>query len=235
MHTDRTTSTAASDAIIASAQARQIPVISAKQMLTWLDARNNSSFGNMTWSNNQLTFSVAVRNDANNIKAMLPFFAESGQLVSITRNGSPVTFTTQTIKGMQYGFFAPVAGNNTYVATYNNVLARVAAPPAVVTAQIEQTAAIEKVKEEKSIQPGKLYVNVMPNPSTSYFNMVINSNDENPVTVRVMDISGRVIETHEKIAYSGILKLGQLWKAGSYFAEVIQGGQRKVVKLIKAN
>ncbi len=65
--------------------------------------------------------------------------------------------------------------------------------------------------------------------------MVINSNDENPVTVRVMDISGRVIETHEKIAYSGILKLGQLWKAGSYFAEVIQGEQRKVVKLIKAN
>ena len=124
---------------------------------------------------------------------------------------------------------------NTYVATYNNIQARVAAPPAVVTAQTEQIAPAEKVKEEKSIQPGKLYVNVMPNPSTGYFNMVINSNDENPVTVRVMDISGRVIETHEKITYSGILKLGQSWKAGSYFAEVIQGEQRKVVKLIKAN
>ncbi len=175
MHTDQTSSTAASDAIIASAQARQVPVISAKQMLTWLDGRNNSSFGNMTWNNNQLTFSVTVRNGANSIKAMLPFFAESGQLVSITRNGSPVSFTTQTIKGMQYGFFAPVAGTNTYVANYS-VMTRVAAPPpAVVTAQTEQIASVEKVKEEKSIQPGKLYVNVMPNqvPAISTWSLTV--------------------------------------------------------------
>ena len=32
------------DAIIAAAQARGVPVVSARQMLTWLDGRNTSSF-----------------------------------------------------------------------------------------------------------------------------------------------------------------------------------------------
>ena len=45
-----------SDATIASAKAHNVPIISAKQMLTWLDGRNGSSFGAMTWNNNQLTF-----------------------------------------------------------------------------------------------------------------------------------------------------------------------------------
>ena len=46
MHTD-IADHAGSNVIIASAQARQIPVISAKQLLTWLDGRNNSFFSNM--------------------------------------------------------------------------------------------------------------------------------------------------------------------------------------------
>ena len=36
---------AGSDAIVASAQARGVPVVSGRQMLTWLDGRNGSSFG----------------------------------------------------------------------------------------------------------------------------------------------------------------------------------------------
>ena len=75
----------------------------------------------------------------------------------------------------------------------------------------------------------------MPNPSVNYFNLVITSNDANPVTVRVHDLFGRLIEIHEKISSTGILRLGQGWRGGTYFAEVIQGDQRKVVKLIKTN
>ena len=44
-----------SDAIVASAQARGVPVVSARQMLAWLDGRNGSSFGSLTWSGNTLT------------------------------------------------------------------------------------------------------------------------------------------------------------------------------------
>ena len=109
MHTDTANHTG-SNAIIASALARQVPVISAKQMLTWLDGRNNSFFGNITWSNNQLSFPITAYSGANNLQAMLPLYSTNGQLTSITRNGSSIPFTTQTIKGMQYAFFDVAIG-----------------------------------------------------------------------------------------------------------------------------
>ena len=43
MHTDQVAH-AGSDAIVASAQARGVPIVSSKQMLTWLDGRNSSTF-----------------------------------------------------------------------------------------------------------------------------------------------------------------------------------------------
>ena len=49
MHTDAVNSPGA-DAIVASAKARGVPVVSAQQMLTWLDGRNGSSFGSIAYS-----------------------------------------------------------------------------------------------------------------------------------------------------------------------------------------
>jgi hypothetical protein len=225
MHTDHKSSEG-SDAIIASAQARQVPVISARQLLTWLDGRNNSSFGNITWRNNELGFSISVRNDAHNLKAMLPFYSEKGELISISSNGNPVLFTTQTIKGIKYAFFAPEPGTNKILASYtakkNNK---------VVKTNDKQLL----LAEEKKDSAARLYVNVMPNPSNNYFNVIINSNDQEPVAVRILDISGRIVETHEKIASTGILRLGETLKRGSYFAEVTQGRLSKVIKIVKVN
>jgi hypothetical protein len=118
MHTDVNggNSTQGSDAIIAAAQARNVPVISAKQMLTWLDGRNNSSFGNMTWSGNALSFTASVFNGAHLIYGMLPYNHNGGQLQTLTLNGGGVSFTTEIIKGIEYAFFPTNTGN--YVATY---------------------------------------------------------------------------------------------------------------------
>ena len=49
-----------------------------------------------------------------------------------------------------------------------------------------------------------------------------------------MDIFGRVVERHERIAANTVLKVGDKWTNGSYFAEVTQGDQRKIIKIIKA-
>lgn len=118
MHTDSAQHIGASR-IIASAQAHNVPVIAAKQLLTWLDGRNNSFFSNLTWSNNQLSFSVNAKSGARNLKAMLPFYSGTNQVTTITRNGNNVPFTVQTIKGMQYAFFEVATGVYNYVATYN--------------------------------------------------------------------------------------------------------------------
>lgn len=119
MHTDNASSTG-SDAIIASAQARQIPVVSARQMLDWLDGRNNSSFGSITWNSNQLNFTITNNTGLHQLKAMLPVQSATATLTSITRNGNPVAYTISTIKGISYAFFDALAGD--YQADYTTCI-----------------------------------------------------------------------------------------------------------------
>jgi hypothetical protein len=115
MHTDFGTH-AGSDAIVASAQARSVPVITARQLLNWLDGKNGSSFSNISWNTNTLSFSIEVGAGARGLRAMLPINAPSGVLASITRNGTPVSYTVEVIKGVAYAFFPGDFGN--YSALY---------------------------------------------------------------------------------------------------------------------
>jgi hypothetical protein len=114
-HTDSNIS-AVSDAVVASAQARGVPIVSARQMLTWLDGRNSSSFSGLVWNNNTLSFAIAPGTGARGLQAMIPLRAAAGTVASITLNGTPVSYTTQQIKGIEYALFSAASGN--YVATY---------------------------------------------------------------------------------------------------------------------
>jgi hypothetical protein len=116
MHTDFVAS-AGSDAIVASAQARGVPIVSSKQMLDWVDGRNASAFRGLAWNSNVLGFEVVVGAGANGLQGMLPVQAGTRTLQSLSRSGSAVPFTTQTIKGLQYALFTAAAG--TYAATYS--------------------------------------------------------------------------------------------------------------------
>ena len=229
MHTD-TANHIGSNRIIASAQARQVPIISARQMLTWLDGRNNSYFGTMTWNNNQLSFPATALAGARNLKGMLPVNAATGQLVSITRNGSAVSYTTETIKGITYAFFDITTGTNNYIATYSNVAGR-----GVSEEPVAATLAVVPSRDSVLNAKAALQVDVLPNPSTDQFTLVIKGTVGETVTVRITDITGRIKERHEAVPANGVLKLGASWKGGTYFAEVIQGDQRQVIKLVKLN
>jgi hypothetical protein len=115
MHTDYVASEG-SDAIVASAQARGVPLVTSLQMLQWLDGRNTSSFGSMNWSGGVLSFNISVGMGARNLRAMLPVNSSSGSLSNLKLGGQALAYTTQTIKGVLYAFFAANAGS--YQATY---------------------------------------------------------------------------------------------------------------------
>ncbi len=146
MHTDNNNpgdqSVVGSNAIIAAAQARQIPVISARQMLTWLDGRNSSSFSNIAWNANTLSFTVNTVSAAYKLQGMVPVSSAAGQLTGITRNAVPVSYTTEIIKGINYAFFD--AGQGNYAATYlvdntGPVITNITATPGSGTALITWT------------------------------------------------------------------------------------------------
>ena len=107
---------AEADATVNSAKARGVPIVSSRQMLNWLDARNNSSFGAITWNAGSLSFSVARAAGANGLQAMLPVRSADRVLSGLTRGGVNVAYTTSVVKGVEYAFFAADAG--TYVANY---------------------------------------------------------------------------------------------------------------------
>ncbi|MGH7789201.1 MAG: N,N-dimethylformamidase beta subunit family domain-containing protein [Candidatus Binatia bacterium] len=116
MHTD-TGNHSGANAIVASAQARSVPLVSGRQMLDWLDGRNASAFVGLEWNGWGLSFSVAVGPGANGLRAMLPPAPGGFPLASLTRNGAPWPFALQTIKGISYAVFDGTPG--AYVATYS--------------------------------------------------------------------------------------------------------------------
>jgi hypothetical protein len=125
MHTD-VAAHAGSTAIVAAAKARGVPVVSSKQMLTWIDGRNASAFGSVGYSGGALTFTVIEGTGSNGLLGMLPAQTASGILVSLTRGATAVPFTVQTVKGRSYATFTATGG--AYTAVYSG------APDTIITA-----------------------------------------------------------------------------------------------------
>jgi hypothetical protein len=114
-HTDQAITTE-SEAVVASARARGVPVIAARQMLTWLDARNAAAFSALGWNGSALSFTVSRGANARGLQGMLPWHSATGVLSALRRGSTAVPFTVQVVKGVEYAFFSADAGS--YVATY---------------------------------------------------------------------------------------------------------------------
>ncbi len=109
MHNDRVQSSGA-DAIVEAARSFHVPIVSAAQMLKWLDGRNASSFQNLTWSAGQLRFTTAVGTGGNGIQVLLPMSSGGGKLVSLTLDGREVATQTRVVTGLTYAAFAAAPG-----------------------------------------------------------------------------------------------------------------------------
>jgi hypothetical protein len=77
-----------------------------------------------------------------------------------------------------------------------------------------------------------LEVTVLNNPARDQFVLQIRGDRSRPVEIRLATATGQIMESRTVAAGSRIM-LGQRLPSGQYFAEVTQGGQRKVVKLLK--
>jgi Domain of unknown function (DUF4082)/Bacterial Ig-like domain/Bacterial Ig domain len=115
-----------SDTTLVSAQERGVPIITARQMLSWLDGRNSSSFGALSWSANTLNFSVNQAAGANGLQGMLPWRSGNQIVNSVKRNGVDLTYEVKTVKGVEYATFPASSGS--YAASY---LTDTAAPTVV--------------------------------------------------------------------------------------------------------
>ena len=116
MHADVANS-ADAQAILAASQARGVPVISALQLLQWLDGRNGSFFSALEWKEKALSFKVTLAPGSNGIDVMLPIEGPTGRLTAIACGSKPVAYTMLVVKGIEYAIF-PVGSCAGFQAAY---------------------------------------------------------------------------------------------------------------------
>ncbi len=112
---------------VSSAQARDVPIVSAAQLLRWLDGRNGSSFSGLSWDGSVLSFVVTQAPDARGLQVMVPVSSGAGELAGISGPGGVVPFTIDIVKGVSYAFFYASPGS--FTATYGSDVV----PPSVVS------------------------------------------------------------------------------------------------------
>jgi hypothetical protein len=76
-------------------------------------------------------------------------------------------------------------------------------------------------------------IKVSPNPSATSFRLVVVSDNDKEINIRVVDISGRLISVIRKVRRNETVTIGNDFISGTYFVEVVQGINRKLVKLVK--
>ena len=98
------------DVLIEVARRHGVPLISAEQLLAWLDGRNGSRFEKLSWDDGKLRFTVHLAPGAEAASVMLPAAFGGESLVRVTCGGQPMRFAVQTIKGLDAAFLPARAG-----------------------------------------------------------------------------------------------------------------------------
>jgi hypothetical protein len=79
-----------------------------------------------------------------------------------------------------------------------------------------------------------LSLSAYPNPSVSSFTVKIESGLTGTISLRVLDIQGRIIEQRQQLLPNQVLNIGSHYKPGVYIVELQQGSNKQQLKLIKA-
>jgi trimeric autotransporter adhesin len=96
------------------------------------------------------------------------------------------------------------------------------------------TRKINIVEQMKLTTSVKFTIKAYPNPSTSYFTIRVESmNTKVPIHVRILDITGKEVELRRNVTAGQMIQIGGNYLPGMYIAEVIQGEEKAVTKLIK--
>ncbi len=103
--------------LIQSAKNHNVRLVSGQQMLDWTDGRNNSYFSAASWNGNVYNFTATIDAKLRAMgRALVPMSSKNGTIVSVTKDGSAVSFTTEYMKGINYAVIPVLSGN--YSVTY---------------------------------------------------------------------------------------------------------------------
>ena len=77
-------------------------------------------------------------------------------------------------------------------------------------------------------------IRVLANPSPNYFDIQLRGKADN-IRLTVYDNLGRVIETKSSLSSNQTVRIGNFYRSGIYFVEIVQGTHKQILKLVKSN
>lgn len=86
-------------------------------------------------------------------------------------------------------------------------------------------------EDKKKVEP--FTVQVIGNPSTSFFTLKLQSQRTQAIQLRVTDATGRMVDSRANNQPNSTIQIGHNYAPGTYFIELMQGADRKVVQLMK--
>jgi hypothetical protein len=95
------------------------------------------------------------------------------------------------------------------------------------------TSASETREKVIMATENRIKIKVAPNPAKDRFAISIQTDSREPIALKIIDVSGRVIETRRGIAANATIYLGNEYNSGTYYLEVIQGSNKRSVQLVK--
>jgi hypothetical protein len=137
------------------------------------------------------------------------------------------TFTTSSLSAGSHEINAYYSGDSKFMISSGKTTQLVNLPIA--------SSANPRVVDNASPVKEKIFeLAAYPNPTTSQFNVKLqSSNTSDAISIIVYGINGRIVEAKQKLNAGQTVQLGALYRPGVYIVEMIQGKERKQLKLVK--
>jgi len=129
-------------------------------------------------------------------------------------------------------FEGPIAGSSLSPFNMPVIPADSAAPAAAPDFTAAMRNSMQAQKDAQSAWK-ELTVTATPNPTPDQFNIVLHSNSDAPVSLKIVDVAGRILELRERLSANATIQIGGAYRAGIYFVEATQGDKKVRLKLLK--
>jgi hypothetical protein len=99
-----------------------VPVWTAEKVYDFIKMKDEATFTDINWSNNQLSFNLnSTLKHSNGLTYMVPLKYGGNKIKEVSQNGENTPFTIKSVKGSDYAFLTVKPGKNySILVNYGN-------------------------------------------------------------------------------------------------------------------